>query len=366
MDVGFPIIAYEKGKSFREWGEFHGESYRSAIKEIVEIRRSLMLQKNPALESQLEQLAQEQWQFTRDYAPDIWEELDGIREGSGCTAAEIVILNNYTDFRDITFPDEGCSIVYKVEGGQYALAGQSWDMHRSAKDYVCVVSAPATEKSPASLTLSIVGSVGMLGYNSQELMLGVNNLNTVNAATGMLWPALVRQSLMHSDLDSCRRCITEAPIAGGRNYLLASKDYGECMEVAPGLYEVVNSADSGRGGSAFHTNHCLSDQMKDLENKKAVSSTTHERYALIEKKLPEVRDLQALRALLCDHEGFPKSICSHYESGLQDPAFTCGAVAADLCSHEYLLWRGCPELDKGYREYRFFLEKGEFFQPNLV
>ena len=42
-DCGFPIIEYEKGKSFREWGRAHGEDHREAIRELYEIRRELML-----------------------------------------------------------------------------------------------------------------------------------------------------------------------------------------------------------------------------------------------------------------------------------------------------------------------------------
>ena len=123
-DCGFPIIEYEKGKSFREWGHKHGETYRTAIRELYEIRRELMLAKNPALVKSIIPLADEQLVATRAFAPDITEELEGIAEGAGLTPDEIVILNNYTDFRDIEMPEEGCSTVHVSQAGQ-VYSGQT-------------------------------------------------------------------------------------------------------------------------------------------------------------------------------------------------------------------------------------------------
>jgi isopenicillin-N N-acyltransferase-like protein len=67
-----------------------------------------------------------------------------------------------------------------------------------------------------------------------------------------------------------------------------------------------------------------------------------------------------LNKIFKDHEGYPKSICSHFESGAQDPSMTCGGAVADYSENKYTLWRGCPEHDKNFMEYEFILEKTHF------
>lgn len=359
MDLEFPIIEYEAGQSPRQWGLQQGESYRSAIQELANIRRELMLSKNPRLSSTLDALAAQQWRKTQDYMPTVWQELDGIVQGSSCSVTDIVILNNYTDFRDICFPEEGCSTVYLSCDGS-VLAGQTWDMHCSARDYVCALLVPPQEAKPACLLLSVVGSVGMLGYNSLGTMVGVNNLNTVNATCGVLWPALVRHALEQNSYQQTRNSLSSAPIAGGRHYLIASRDLGEGLEVSPQICEEVARITASEGGYTFHTNHCLSETLQKLEDVKALSSTTHGRYALLQQLLPSVQTLEDLEALLSDHTGFPKSICSHFETGVQDPAFTCAAVAADLLAGDYVFWRGCSKDEALYRRYTFHCRESKF------
>jgi len=53
-DLNFPYIQYPKGKSHKEWGILHGEQFRDPIKELCQIRKELMLKKNPALRLDLD------------------------------------------------------------------------------------------------------------------------------------------------------------------------------------------------------------------------------------------------------------------------------------------------------------------------
>ena len=65
MDLNFPIISYSKEKSALENGRVHGESFRSAIKELATIRKNLMIERNPGLQGEnLKRLALEQWRLT--------------------------------------------------------------------------------------------------------------------------------------------------------------------------------------------------------------------------------------------------------------------------------------------------------------
>jgi isopenicillin-N N-acyltransferase-like protein len=355
----FPLIIYKKGHSNKQWGQAHGEEFKTAIKELAEIRRALMLAKNPKLSTKLAELAMEQMSISRKFAPHIADEIEGIAEGSNLSLTDLVILNNYTDFRDIQLPEEGCSTVH-IQTPTEILSGQTWDMHRSAKNYMCLIQVPETEIHSAQLVLTLVGCVGLMGVNAQNGLIGVNNINTNNAKTGLIWPLLVRKVLEETNLSDMRKSLLHAPVTSGHNYLIGSPEGGEHLEITPSVYEKVSALPKGQVGGIFHTNHCMGSEIEKLEDKSSMSSTTFNRYNLLSKKTYKVTDLEDFKNLLTDHDEFPKSICSHFENGAQDPSFTCGGGACDLKAGKYIFWRGCPAHDEDYKEYEFVLNGSEF------
>lgn len=363
-DLDFPLICYKDGDSPREWGNFHGEEYKIGIRELSEIRWQLMQARNAQLSAErIEAEANIQWETTKEFYPTIWEELDGIREGAGLSVAEIVVLNNYTDFRDIHFQDEGCSTVYVEKSGN-VLCGQTWDMHSSAKNYVCVIRVPyrfqteAGEQEGHTYLFSLVGCVGMMGFNPHRCMIGVNNLNGQDAQSGVIWPAMVRAVLQEQTFAGMENVLMQAKVTSGHAYLYASLEAAKMVELFPTAKVVNAEHESGSDTVMFHTNHCLAEETRALESASGVASTTTERYILIEKKIPKVKKLEDLYKLLTDHENEPKSICSHFESGAQDPSFTCGGGIADLKTGNLRFWRGCPEKDANYREFELSLVGG--------
>jgi len=354
-DYGFPILKYQKGKSFTEWGIYHGEEFRDGIKELVSIRKELMLKKNPALRNHLTPLAHQQFEITKEFAPGISNELEGIATGSGLSLEDIVILNNYTDFRDISLPDEGCSTI-QVQRENVLISGQTWDMHSSAKRFLSLIEIPESENGPASIILSLLGCTGLMGINSHQCLIGVNNINTTNAKIGLIWPVLVRQTLLQSNLSSMRDTLLNAPVTSGHNYLISSKTGAEHWEITPSERDLIHAHGEKEHGHSFHTNHCLGENVSLLENKDSISATTFARYELLEKKVQNINNFSELKSLLQDHDGHPKSICSHYDTGAKDPSMTCGGGIADLNEQKYTFWRGCPESDKNYKEVNYKID----------
>tara|TARA_B100000029_G_scaffold469751_1_gene507915 strand:- start:75 stop:1202 length:1128 start_codon:yes stop_codon:yes gene_type:complete len=351
----FPYIKYEPSKTYREWGMAHGESFKEGIRELLEIRKELMLKKNPSLSGEIDSLAQLQFNITKDFAPEITEEIEGIAQGADLSISEIVILNNYTDFRDIQLPEEGCSTVH-VQKNNEILSGQTWDMHGSAKRFVNVIHVPKTPTTPEAIVFSLIGCVGLMGVNTSQNLIGVNNINTANAQAGLIWPALVRKVLKEKSLSGMRTKLTSAPVTSGHNYLLTSPEGGEHWEITPHLQEKVASLKEKEDGVVFHTNHCLGKDVKLDEDEKSLSSTTHARYDLLNKKAGDVKNFGQLKSLLMDHEEHPKSICCHYQSGAQDPSMTCGGGIADFKNKDYFFWRGCPVYDSNFKSYSFIHE----------
>ena len=360
QDCGFPIINYDKNKTPLEWGQAHGEEFKTAIKELIEIRRGLMFDKNPNITGQvLDDLAAEQWQATAHMNHDIHHELEGIRQGSDVSISDIVILNNYTDFRDIQLPDEGCSVASISKDGAI-FTGQTWDMHSSAKRFLSAINIPEKDGRPAHVAFSIVGCVGMMGLNSNGQFIGVNNINTDKARAGVIWPALIRHCLEATDYRDLSDRLLSARVTSGHNYILASNAISECWEVTPTDQERTGRVLVAENSQLFHTNHCLGERIKQLETPLAMNSTTHIRYKLVEKKITDVTDLDSLEQMFKDHENYPKSICSHFQSGAQDPSSTCGGGVFDMNKMFGKFWRGCPEHDSNFKQYSINFSEGGF------
>jgi isopenicillin-N N-acyltransferase-like protein len=360
----FPIINYEKNKGHKEWGLSHGESFKVAIKELAAIRKDLMLAKNPKLKTKLDELASLQLEHSRKFAPHLVDEVEGIAIGAGLSQADIVILNNYTDFRDIILPDEGCSTIHLQTKAGDVFSGQTWDMHRSAKNYMCLLNIPQNKFHDPAIILTLVGCVGLMGVNSHNALIGVNNINTTNAQTGLIWPILVRKVLEKNKLKEMREVLLNAPVTSGHNYIISTPDGGEHLEITPTVSESVGVMKKGEIGSIFHTNHCLGDEICKLEDKNSMSSTTHNRFSLLTKKAGSVNSFENFTSMLMDHDEFPKSICSHFENGAQDPSFTCGGGTSNLITGEHTFWRGCKVHDKDYREFNFKIVNGEFVKKD--
>ena len=354
-DLQFPIIEYSPKQSPREWGHMHGESFRQGIAELVEIRRGLMQEKSPHLTSEVvSDLARQQWQYTQAYSDPLSEELEGIAAGAAVSIEQIVILNNYTDFRDIHVPDQGCSVV-AVNENQFPVVGQTWDMHSSAKRYVCCLTVPQSGFAAPAVLFSLVGCVGMMGYHPRGSMVGVNNINTDGARPGALWPCVVRKILEQSSHAAMDQALVSAPVTSGHAYLIATHEKSEFWEVMPGLAESINVLPIDEEGGIFHTNHCLGPQSRQRETVLSQNSTTHIRYDLLQKKIGTARSLEAVYELLNDHENYPKSICSNYQTSAQDPSVTCGGAVGELKTGAVKMWRGDPIHDDSFVCHEFQL-----------
>ena len=337
----------------------HGESFRSGIRELYAIRKDILLAKNPCLATSLKSHALAQFEITKKYSEGLANELAAIAEGANIRLDEIIILNNYTDIKDIDSLNEGCSTIHFQsfqEEKKEVCAGQTWDMHGSAKDYCAVLKIPSGEDSPAMLLFTLVGCVGMMGINSHLLLTGINNINTKKAHNGVIWPVIVRHMLKQRTFQKMKDTLLNTPVTSGHNYMLSGKKQAEHWEVTPHKSQKVCHLGSNKDGVIFHTNHCLGDKIKPLEITKNISSTSKIRYSLLEKKTGTLKSFEDLKSLFKDHENYPHSLCVHPEEGgknTKDPSLTCGGGVAHLIEGNIHLWRGCEKYDSNYLDYNF-------------
>ena len=73
---------------------------------------------------------------------------------------------------------------------------------------------------------SLVGCVGMMGYHSSGRMVGVNNLNSTDARSGVIWPALVRATLGESELTTMRDHLCKAQVTSAHITVSCIKFFG--------------------------------------------------------------------------------------------------------------------------------------------
>lgn len=358
INCNFPLITYDVQKKPHENGLMHGEEFRNAIKELVQIRTHLMQEKNKNLNNSfIKEESQRQLKITQEYDSALYEELCGIAQGAGLDLSDIIVLNNYTDFRDINFQDEGCSAVY-INKNHNGLLGQTWDMHKSAMHYVCLINIPGTEESPGLISFSLVGCIGMMGYNSHGIGITVNNINTLDATSGVIWPAFIRKTLQAKTFSQTTENVKNTPFTSGHAYLIADKDQCYNWEATPSKQEIVTQCH--HNNYTYHTNHCLSEVTAAIENKGLINSTTYDRQKLLEQHLPQITCHAELKDLFQSHENYPKSICSHYQSSAQDPAFTCGGALGSFQENIYEFWRTCPRNEELYSSYKFTLKEHSF------
>jgi isopenicillin-N N-acyltransferase-like protein len=348
-----------------EMGRQHGLAYPEEIKALTEDRLQLSSSTawtGKALSRQtVLDLGQACLPYHEAYAPDLMEELRGIREVTGLGLAELVILNGFTDFIDLVYNVDAVSLSAQTAstsaplgaetaahpalddctafvvhpdsttGGQ-GFYGQTWDMHETATPFVILLHG-RPDHGLDFLTLTIIGCVGMIGMNEAGIAIGINNLVDGQGQVGVTWPFVVRRVLAQDNLADALACITEARLAGAHNYMLVdATGQGYNVEAMATRYHV----DEINTGAFVHTNHCLLPQTCQVERlrlpKSRLGSETRlsRGQTLLDAGQITLADLIALTR---DH-GATNGICVHPD----EPFFVESCAAAIMRPATRELW----------------------------
>jgi isopenicillin-N N-acyltransferase like protein len=348
-------LSYPAGAAPRTWGRIHGESFRGEIGSLAELRWHLTTTVGGIARPDAERLATMHLPVLAGYDAALYDELVGVAEGAAVRPEDVVILNHYTDLRDIDprFPDgppagggrhdgggEGCSAFFaRTPAGP--VVAQTWDMHATAMPYVMRLEVPATDGAPAATLLSLTGCLGMCGLNDAGVAIAINNLTSTDARVGLVWPALVRRVLRERSAPAGRDLVLAAPLGSGHHYLVADQDAAFGLETSGTRRKVVWD---GAGPLYVHTNHCLDDEVGGVSRVPA-GSTTHERHARLRADL-EARpatDVHDAYLRLGSHDGYPRSVCANLATP-DNPHLmaTCGAVAMAPRDPVILMVQGFP------------------------
>ncbi|UJR87116.1 C45 family autoproteolytic acyltransferase/hydolase [Sandaracinus amylolyticus] len=341
-----------------ERGVAHGRAFAREIAEIAAIRSELAQQQGLfRSDAELLAVAERHLPVLEAFDPALHQELLGIAEGAALPPARIVVLNHYTDLKDLDpttvlggerrgadpdRDDECSAIVAGTREG--AILGQTWDMHGSAAPYVLMLHVPAWQDRPAAWLLSITGCLGMAGMNDAGVGMTINNLKSHDARVGLVWPALVRRALAERSADAARDVVLGAPLGSGHHYLVADAQRAFGIETSGRLAEVWAELDVSKPGGAFHhENHCLGTEVAKVSSI-ASTSTTRERFAFLDASLREhtIESARDLWSRLGSHEGYPRSVCTHLASERAPHAMlTCAGVLMNLSEQRIWAAPGC-------------------------
>ncbi|HUS32522.1 MAG TPA: C45 family peptidase [Kofleriaceae bacterium] len=362
------MLELPAGKSPREWGRIHGESFRGEIHSLSAIRTYLCTKVGAfTTHEQILAAAKAHLPVLERYSHPLYEELLGIAEGAIISPEEIVVANHYTDLRDLD-PDperwrmaptgddpdmtnggrtqpvstqldpasggEGCSMIWSQTPTGRILA-QTWDMHATAIPYVMVLGIPESEDGPAARLLTVTGCLGMAGMNASRVAIAINNLYSTDATLGVVWPAMVRRALHEDTAADARDVIARSPIGSGHHYFVADKTSAFSLEASGTRRRLVFA---GERSQFCHTNHCLDADVAE-RSKISPTSTTHERMQWLEHDLARqgLQDLDDAWKRLGSEDGWPKSICTNMATPeAPHGTATCGAIAMNMDTGE--LW----------------------------
>lgn len=362
------IVLFEQDDPARR-GEAHGESWRAEICELTEIRAALAL-KRGAFEdrAQLDAVARLHLPLLDRFSPDLAAELRGIARGAGLDPEAIVILNHYTDLRDVPpsvlagpAPEDpvssdilhhinsdgdpgGCTAVY-LPGDGTPVLGQTWDMHGTAEPHVRAMQIRPRSGDDEIVCFTLSGCLGMTGLSATGVAVTINNLSSTDGQVGVVWPALVRAMLATGSARAARDLLLRTRLSSGHHYMIADGREFFGVETS-GQLKVVTQ--TGARAAHLHTNHCFDPVLRRHE---AVpkASTTFRRMEIATTLYVQQRpqDARALWTMLSSHDGYPRSVCSHIDDDSGDPsaAKTCGRMVMDLNRGEVLVGRGCGQTE---------------------
>ncbi|MCB9140300.1 MAG: hypothetical protein H6642_18330 [Caldilineaceae bacterium] len=322
-----------------EMGYAHGQAFIKEIGELTEER--LRLSSDPfwtgglaVTHADVLALGQACLDVHRMVVPELIEEVQGMADATGLGVNELVIMNGFTDFIDVTanpalvngagsYHDGhadggGCTAFLtaaEMSADGRGFVGQTWDMHTTATPYVLLLDVqPAA--GPALLTFTITGCVGMIGMNEHGVAVGINNLMDKTARIGVHWVFIVRKMLAQRTVGAALDVLRNAPLSGAHNYVIMGPDEegelrGYNIEAMAARQTVTPLQDF-----IVHTNHCVVAENCAIERpRKAYSqASTHARLDQATAFLTAQKgriNLAALTDMTRLHADGGPSVCAH-------------------------------------------------------
>jgi isopenicillin-N N-acyltransferase like protein len=293
-------------------------------------------------------------------APHLLEEMDGIAEGAGVTADDIVALNargeivrsHDSEFTAMPEQTDGCSsfaLLPTATGDGHVYCGQNWDWREGTEATTVMVRVVQPPK-PTIIMQVEAGQVGRHGANSAGIALNANGLDgRFGTPPGLPQPLMRRLILESANMRDALRVPFSVRQHIATNLLLTHRDgFAIDLETTPADHQWGYPA----AGMLVHGNHYqYGTPAAIVGNYRPSSPDSLFRVPIIERGLTgvrEVADSAAVRKLIAatmsDHFGHPYGVCCHPDPD-DEPVLrykTTMSSLVDLTSGEYRVISGNP------------------------
>lgn len=287
-----------------------------------------------------------------DLEPDALSEIDGIAEGAGVEALDVVALNARTEilakadpFGERPFVSE-CSTVLVTPEDDTAYAVQTWDWYSFMADGWLQWRIPHPDGSWVE-TITEHGLLGKIGVSSRGVGVMLNILHhraDAGAVDEVGYPVhllarriLDRATSAADAVELCRR----TPVATSTALTVLDADGGAGVELFPGGPGVLEPVD----GLLVRTNHFLSDAGRDGCLTRAAS--TGLRRSVLDAALRHPPPASAaltpgdvLAAM--EHHDPVGGVCRHRDDGDEEPIETLATVVVEPAAPRLHAYAGGP------------------------
>ena len=317
MSQTLPMLTVEGSPTQR--GRAHGEAFRDRIRDLVAASFEDMAQATGGrlTKTRIGEITSTYKGPTRDYAPDLFEELEGIAGAAGVSVDELLALNAFLELHDDyseAFVRSGCTslMVPGTVSGEGALIAQNYDL-ASIYASAAVLIKVKSDYAPDALFYTSAGILGCAGLNAAGIGVVINNLVPSDAGGGVLYPFVIRRVLASVRIGDAIDAVVAKPRASGMNYVLCDEN-GEIydLETTAREYEVLCPFD----GPMAHANHYLTDRLKPFERRqwdqRGQSISRWGRATRLLKSRDRLH-ADALKDMLSDRVNAPVGICRHNE-----------------------------------------------------
>lgn len=330
-------------------GRAFGLAQREAVTNTVNTYRRLLQESGGITPPELPALGGTMRESLGSRWPDLVEEIEGIAQGAGVDALELLAINARTELLGGRRPGE-CSVVGEVHASRVRLA-QNWDWHPAlgASTVLWTVESP---DGRWFTTLTEAGMLAKIGLNSGGLACALNFLTSSRdgGLGGVPIHVLLRVVLDRCEtlcdalavlLDSsvtASSCITLAGAEDGGNGLVA-------VELSPGGARTVWP---DRGGRLIHTNHFLAPPPDASDLQPAEHPSTLLRLDSLERHIGSGGSPE--EALRC-HFPAPEPVCRHaaVDAPWSELRATLASVVLDPAGPSFRVADG-PPCENPYRD----------------
>jgi len=332
----------------REMGCQIGEACREQVQHSIENAHLLIEQSYSTLELNWEGAmiqSRKYLPFAEERYSQYVDEMRGVAEGANVSFDDVMALNAMEAVTMDALHLTRCTSMAvneerTADGHVLAAHNEDW-VPEDENDVYVILAKPRDE--PPFLAMTYGGLLPNVGFNAYGIAQLIDSVYPTDSRIGIPRLVVSRAVLASRRLSGAIGRTLISHRAAGYNHLLLHES-GEIysVEVSARKFEILHGTD----GYLVHTNHYLSQTMKEIENEPEELISSRVRYFRANRLLRQnsAHSIKSLQAIQKDHVNLPNSICNHNIDGIDplDRENTISAMVIDLTSREMHIAWGNP------------------------